>query len=78
MNSDFNEAIAATPNKSFIWIDPFKYLCDLTRCRNLTPDGQTIYSDRDRLSILGSEYLVALFRPIIAPELVNVSKPVVD
>jgi len=78
MNAVFNEAITATANKSFVWIDPFKYLCDLTHCRNLTPDGQTIYADGDHLSILGSEYLVRLFRPIIARELENLSKPAVD
>ncbi len=74
VNADFNSAIAAIPNKTFLWLDPFRYLCDQSHCRNMTPDGKTIYVDEDHLSIWGSEYLVSLFRPIIARELAGIGR----
>ena len=41
---------------------------------SLAPDGKTIYVDEDHLSIWGSEYLVSLFRPIIARELAGIGR----
>ena len=71
VNADFNSAVAAIPNKTFIWIDPFRYLCDSTHCRNMTPDGKTIYADEDHLSVWGSEYVVSLFKSVLAREIMN-------
>lgn len=48
----------ADETQAFIFIDPFDYLCDETRCRNTDEEKRLIYSDPGHLSVYGSQFLV--------------------
>lgn len=55
-----NRALKAAAEKTgkFIFIDPFDYLCDKEKCRNIDEEKHLIYSDRGHLSTYGSIFLV--------------------
>lgn len=58
----FNSVLNAQFDGGVKFVDPFEYLCGDLACRNFTPSGEPIYSDRGHLSIWGSRALVSAMR----------------
>lgn len=56
INAEFKRLAEETGG--FIFIDPFDYLCDATRCRNLDDERRLIYSDAGHLSKYGSLFVI--------------------
>ena len=48
---------------SFIFIDPFDYLCDENKCRHIDAERHLMYSDNSHLSTYGSLFMMRALEP---------------
>jgi len=62
----FNEVVGRALGPETTFIDPYPLLCDGQRCRNMTDDDKSIYSDYGHLSLWGSRYLVQRMKDQLA------------
>lgn len=65
INAEFKRLAEETGK--FTFIDPFDYLCDEKRCRNLDDERRLIYSDAGHMSKYGSLFVIDAIKDKILP-----------
>jgi hypothetical protein len=69
----FNRQMAqhAQDSGEFLFVDPFECFCEDETCANLTADGLPVYSDRNHLSVWGSDIIVRCFAPLVVEQVMG-------